>query len=135
MKTKAEWMAGVNTGDPANDNYSVLSTLVDAMKLSADSKFLFKMAYPRGGSSAFGDMIWKQSTNPATQTEGQAVGGYEGVAIPVGQDGLSWGGLQRAREGLGVTLSANGASVLLPCGVRNSTASFPLKGNVRLESR
>ena len=69
-------------------DYSALSTLDDSFK-GADGKFEFKIVWPQKSGNNYN--IWKQITNPITETK-TSVSGYEAVDIKFTSN--HWGGLE-----------------------------------------
>ena len=83
----SKWKS-VNSDKPDGPNYSILETLDDSYK-GKDGKFTFKLVWPlRSGDN---HNIWKQSTNPVTETT-KKVAGYK--AIDVKFTANKWGGLE-----------------------------------------
>ena len=70
------------------DSYSILSELTDSFK-GSDGKFEFKLVWPKKSGNNYN--IWKQSTNPITETKA-SVSGYEAVDINFVDN--NWGGLE-----------------------------------------
>ena len=83
----SKWKS-VNSDKPDGPNYSILNKLDNSYK-GKDGKFTFKLVWPlRSGDN---HNIWKQSTNPVTETT-KKVAGYE--AIDVKFTSQNWGGLE-----------------------------------------
>lgn len=82
----SKWKS-VNPGKPDGPNYSILDQL--HRYKGKDGKFTFKLVWPERHGANYN--VWKQSTNPVTDTKGQ-VAGYE--AIDVKFTDKFWGGLE-----------------------------------------
>jgi hypothetical protein len=80
----SQWLAGINTNDPTNDNYSILNN--HANWRGSNSLFRFKINWPGLSNSA---NEWYQSSDPFA---GQAVAGYQGISISYTDQ--YWGGLE-----------------------------------------
>jgi len=76
----------LNTDDPANDNYAILESIESCRK--PGGHFNFKLSWP---NTNLQDQVWKQTSNPVTQTG--AAQGYEAIDVPYSQH--LWGGLEK----------------------------------------
>ena len=93
MYMPAKKWANVNSGNPRNPNYSILSTL-DNKYRGADGTFTFKINWPRKGGATHYN-IWKQTSNPMLDKK---VHGYKPVEIHYKQN--HWGGLEHSGTSL-----------------------------------
>ena len=72
------WLS-VDPSDPSLPNYSILDTLDDAYK-NSDGKFTFKLVWPNRSGKNYN--MWRQSTNPVTETSVAVPDGYEKIDVP-----------------------------------------------------
>eukprot|EP01052_Picozoa_sp_SAG31_P016716 SAG31_NODE_1118_length_9816_cov_41.561593_1_plen_267_part_00 len=97
---------GVAT-DPTSPNFSILSTVNDAMK--GPQGFTFKLKYPKDekGRPLDGQNVWTQPTPPTTAMKGcnKPVTGYSSISNSFGGKGFS--GLQQCSCSKGQALVCN----------------------------
>jgi hypothetical protein len=99
--------AEVNKADPTAKVYAVLN---DLQYFRREGAFEMLMRWP-GASSWTQDQVWKQTSNPVTDSAGATPTGYQAISIPYTVNGWS-AGLQRSASAssnlLDGTLNPNG---------------------------